>query len=74
MKTSTTDCNEKVIEAIEALQLNFRLSSAVKYIANSVSVVSMDDPVESYVLNLKTAIWFINREIDKVLLADSELI
>ena len=51
----------EVIDVVNAWDLNFQLSNAVKYIARA----GKKDP-NKVIQDLKKAIWYINYEIDKV--------
>jgi hypothetical protein len=50
----------EVIDVIEAFELNFRLGNAVKYILRSGKKKTSPGPED-----LKKAIWYLNREIEK---------
>lgn len=52
----------EVIDFIEDKQLNFHRGNAVKYIVRA----GVKDP-DAEVEDLKKAIWYINREIDRVI-------
>lgn len=53
-----TRLNPEPIEVIEAWELNYRLGNAVKYISRA---GFKDDRI----IDLKKAIWYIQREIDQ---------
>lgn len=53
------DTTYEVIKVIEAWKLGFRLGSAIKYIGRS-------GKKEDQILDLQKAVWYINREIDKL--------
>lgn len=49
----------EVIEIIEDFNLNFSLGNAIKYILRS-------DKKENRIQDLKKAVWYLNREIEKM--------
>jgi len=52
--------NMEAIEVIEAYNLNFSLGSAIKYILRAGK-----KPNEETIEDLKKAIWYLNREIER---------
>ena len=61
------DSGIEVIDAIEAWNLNFSRGNAVKYIARA-GVKNPDKEIE----DLEKAVWYINREIDRLLTLKKE--
>lgn len=57
-----TDGKIEVIEYIEDKKLGFHLGNAVKYISRA----GKKDP-NKYIEDLRKAIWYINREIERVM-------